>query len=1112
MAASSRILHATSKPISWKHAPPSLIDPLLPRDHLVFQIEQSLQPKQSASRITSYFVVAPAGYGKTTLIAQWANQATLPVVWYHLDASDDDPVACIRGLVEALRMQLPRGAWEVERFIGRVRVGPPSPLDVRHAAAILSSDMRRCVTKPLVLVLTGLSDLAPLAGGYKLLDELVNRPPDHVQVVIESREYPRLHVASLLMQHRLEGLNFDSLKLRPDEFRALIDRAGVRATEDEIRHLEELCAGWLTGVLLATGALLPRFLESITSDQFDHERVIDYLSREILDRLPTDLREFSVRAAVFSSMRPEWCDELLGTDDARSHLIALEKRTGFVSRVGGEGENPVYRFQPFLREAFLDELAAAPEGSSRRRMLHDRAGHLLEQRSEYEEAAQQYALAGDHDALVALVEARRSVLLRGGQGATLVRWILLLPEGRRARWPQLEVLLAELHRYTGNAEQARKAAHDAAHILRGEPRDPKLAARLLVVMGHIAFQEGRNEDALALSERALALTPDGADEVALGAGLLGASAHLAMDGPDRAVAVLDDLARRCGNLRDAWAVALMQYVRSKSLLTRGAYDAAEAAAVSALASAQEAGDEITAINARLNLGAIAARRRHVAAAQEQFKEAQAQAIAAGYLRGQIYAAINRADVYTICGNYKPAIVVYQEAWPIVIAAEDMHLRTCLAANLAYCLVADGQARAAMAVLQRELGESECHARDLNWVDLVVALGYAYTREGECARATTILQEACDRAQELHAGLKVARARLYLAVAAVGVDHAAAVEWLRAALADAAPFGIDAVTVEVRRLGELHPLLDCVDHPLASELKVALAADGDATLDPPNVSSRLAPSADFIELSAAETGAEIGLVRIFTLGEPRVFVGTDRVRHWRKLCVRDLLLFLAERGSVSTDQALAALWPDCPEERGKALFREARSRLSDALGMGESVIKDDHRWRLNVRVRVDAHEFEALLADGEQSVQEGDLTSAATAYRQALTLWRGPYLDDLYGEWPVLRRDALQRRYEDGLEHLGEVELRLRRLDDAIQHFFVLLEIDRTRESAYRGLMRAFALRGEIASALQQYVACEHMLARELNMPPSQETATLAQALRARANATRGLHDSGATGA
>jgi DNA-binding SARP family transcriptional activator len=253
------------------------------------------------------------------------------------------------------------------------------------------------------------------------------------------------------------------------------------------------------------------------------------------------------------------------------------------------------------------------------------------------------------------------------------------------------------------------------------------------------------------------------------------------------------------------------------------------------------------------------------------------------------------------------------------------------------------------------------------------------------------------------------------------------------------------------------------------------------------------------------------VRIFTLGEPRVFVGTDQIKHWRKLVVRDLLLFLAERRSVSTDQALGALWPDCTEERGKALFREARSRLSTALGAEECVVKDGQRWRLKVEVRVDALEFESLLDAGEQCAQEGDLSSAATAYRQALTLWRGPYLDDLYSEWPAFRREALLRRHQDGLERLGEIELRLRRFDDAIQHFFVLLEVDPTRESGYRGLMRAFALRGEISSALQQYSACERMLRTELGMSPSQETAALAQTLRARARAPRVLRERVAVG-
>lgn len=1096
----ARSAHAlTSAP--WKHAPPRLAETLLPREHLVQKLEQCLARRQRGTDpYEVFFIDAPAGYGKTTLLAQWAAQTTAPVTWYHLDASDNDPVVFLRGLVHALRAKTPRSVWQSDLLLGKTRSASQSALDLQRALDLFFADLRQNLARrPHVLILTGVSTLEQ-SGGQALLNDLLARPADNLRLALECREHPSVYVSQLIAQRRINGLSAADLSLRSDEFAVLLQQAGIESEGEQARQLETLCGGWITGVLLATGTLLPQFLQSCSSDIVDHERVVEYLSREVIDRLPAPLRDFAMEAAVLDPMTPPVCADLLGVVEAREHLVALEQRTGFMTRIGRQVDDAHFRFQPFLRQALLARLDVSHDGPAYRHTLHERAGRLLEERGDYQEAVQQYVLGRHYTRVIEVIEARRGALQRSGEGATLARWIDMLPPSLRARTPWLQVLRAELFRQAGQIDEAEAIVEQlAATAPRLVEKEPQLAAELLVVQGYLALQAGRGEEARQRAMFALRLAPENAQELGVRAELLLVSATLATQGPRAALAQAKSITERCKAIRDLWALASLHYLRSKMFLIEGAYDDSEASATAALRTAEEATDEVTAVNARLNLGAIALRKHQMARAREQFENAQSQAIAAGYARGEAYALTNLADIHMISGAYAEAAEAYERAWHVVTVLKtgDAHLRAATARNFGVTLTMLGQAARAVELLGPEVEMFGGLDHDLSWIDLSVALGFAKLRVGAYRRAHEILVEASERAEGLDATLKSGRAHLYLAAVELGMGHGEQARMtLEVALMTLAALGgPDVALFEVKQLPELLPLLAESPHSLARGLCTLLA-------NPSSTTSATAPTTN-AQASAMimdeEPHEERDLVvHLFALGEPRVLVGSERVRAWRKPGVRDLLFYLAEQGSASTEQILTALWPDEDPAKTKTLFRETRSRLKTALGVGDVVVKDGMRWRLAIEYWSDTEEFERLLAEGEQLTAQKELSAAAIALRQALTYWTGSYLEDIYLEWPLQRRDELQRSYHSALELLASLELQLGRLDEAAQHYYQLLEVDSYREGAHRGLMRYFARRHEIGRALDQYQTFAHRLSQELGVEPSQETLELYQAMRANA--------------
>lgn len=1082
--------------LAWKIQAPRLDPRLLPRPRLVARLEAALGRKAPSGDV--FLIAAPAGYGKSTLIAQWAAESAVPVAWYHLDAGDDDPVTLIQGLVKALKARLPRSTWQVESLLARLRPGALSALDLRRAAAILTQDIRANVGRPLTLALTGISELKASSDGHKLLNHLLARQPDHLRLLLEARDYPRLRLSTLVTQHRLSGLGMDDLRLDDAEFDALLDLTGAALAPDARETLRGLCGGWMTGVLLATGALLPEFLRAGDTAELDAERVFDYLAVEVIDALDPALRDFATEAAVLGYMTAPLCANLLELPSAQAPLVALEQRTGFVTRIGRRPQEPVYRFQPLLRQALLARLEAVPDGPARRRTLHLRAGLLLEALGDAEEAVQQYRLAGAQDRILALIEAQRGALLRAGRGATLERWLDLLPAEVREREPELLVLLAELRRQAGQGDEARAVAdHAWATVQLYAMERPELQARALLLRAQLRVTHAEYELARRDCAAVLALAPTEAVDLRIQALCAQARCVEVEEGAGAALECLRRADALSGARSDPWLVAQVHYLRSGLLLRRGEYGQAETAAHTALLHAQEANDEVSAINCRLNLGTINALTQHYASAREQLEMAHAQAEQAGYAIGCAYALFNLADLDVELGQCARAAETYECALQAAVEAGDEYLRAGVYAGLGYTLTAMGEATTAVTRLHPELEARAARGLDADWVKIAISLGFALHRSGQAERAAALLLEARECASALGIALESAQAGAHLAAAELARGHTQpAAEALAAALdATQATERLGSLLIVARHLPELRPLLDRLRarHPLAAELLDALRA--------PASGEDGAVAAVAADVAAVVDGAddEDATIRVFALGESRVYVGTRQVTRWRMPHARELLFFLLDKGEpVTRDTILTTFWPHRDPEESANTFRQARFQLKQALGR-ECLAQQNGRWRLAVDVWVDAREFERLVDAGERLAAAGRLGDAAATLTRALGLWHGPYLEDCAGDWAYWRRDGLQRRYLSCLELLADVETRLERHDAATQHYYQMIDLEPHRESAHRGLMRQFAQRGELAQALHQFARCFNALKHDLGVTPSRETIELYRALRSQYN-------------
>jgi len=371
-------------------------------------------------------LVAPAGYGKTTLLREWAELDDRTLVWVSLDRFDDDPAALVNVLAVAFEQAMPGderlAAVVALPMTGRAVLGGAAPM---LAAAI------EYVGTPFVLVLDDVHE-AGSPDCQDVLEVALGRIPLGSQVVMASR-----HVPPFLSRLRLGGdvveIGADHLRLDLDDARQVFDVLDVGADDEVLERLVAHTEGWPTGITLA--ALVARDGGDPVEVGGDDRFVADYLYRACYSALDPDDQAFLRRTALLEHLSAGCCDAVLDRNDSRARLRELERQGLFlvpIDRRRGE-----YRYHQLFREFLVAELERAEPGADVD--VHRRAAKWCERHDHVHLAIEHLLAAGDHEQSVRLVAERGLTAYQAGDLAALTRWMEELGDDAIASFPPLVV-------------------------------------------------------------------------------------------------------------------------------------------------------------------------------------------------------------------------------------------------------------------------------------------------------------------------------------------------------------------------------------------------------------------------------------------------------------------------------------------------------------------------------------------------------------------------------------------------------------------------------------------------------------------------------------------------
>jgi LuxR family maltose regulon positive regulatory protein len=788
---------------------------LVPRPHLIGRLDAGLAAGRRLSLIS-----APAGFGKTTLVASWLSERMKDedrrmktgqsdpssfilhpssFAWLSLDAGDGDLARFLAYLVAALQTAAaPVGAG----LAGLLQSPQPPPTE-----ALLTALLNDLAVLPdrVILVLDDYHTLdAPAVD--RALAFLVEHLPPQLHLVLVTREDPHLSLARLRARDQLTELRASDLRFTPAEAATFLTQVmGLSLAADDIATLEARTEGWVAGLQLAALSMQGRddsagFLQAFAGS---HRFVLDYLAEEVLGRQPEAIRSFLLHTALLDRLCAPLCNAVVGRDDGKAMLEALERSNLFLIPL--DDERQWYRYHHLFAEVLQAHLMQArPDQVA---SLHQRASVWYEQHGLRPDAIRHALAARDVGRAAGLIElAGPAIDDRSIQPALWLGWVEALPEALVRARPVLSAWYAYALLGRGDLEAAAARFADAERwldqtgvqlatpsaemVVADQEQLRSLPATIAVGRAYIAQALGNLPDTLRYAHQALELAPEQALFRRAQAAMLLGMTHWAsgnLQAADRVFAEYTTRLGAAGNLPDA--IAVLADIR----LTLGRLREAIGAVEQCLAFVMDQGEPLPLDTADLHRelsvlyleqGNLAAAAHHIQRGKElgeraglpilryRLRIAQARLSAAQadpdgalalleeaerlYIRSPLPdfcpIAAMKARIWLAQGRLRDA-----QGWArernLSVDDTPSYLREFEQITLARLLIAqygssrtDGSLHTVMRLLDRLLQAAEAGGRMGSAIEILVLQALAYQAQGDITRALVPLERALSLAE------------------------------------------------------------------------------------------------------------------------------------------------------------------------------------------------------------------------------------------------------------------------------------------------------------------------------------------------------------------------------
>jgi LuxR family maltose regulon positive regulatory protein len=1023
-------------------------------------------------------VSAPAGYGKTSLLIDFADDTDLPVCWYTLDPFDRDLRVFLEYLIAAIALRFPAFGERSRAFLREV--ADPAH-NLYPMVATLVQEIHDAIPEYFCLILDDHHTVAEQEQTHEFLDLLVKYMGENCHLIVASRSLAALpNLPSLVAQKQAVGLGMNDLRFSAQEIRALArQNHGLELPLRQANKLAEQTGGWIMGLLLSVAPHWEQAQQDTPIRGRINVGVYDYLSQQVLDRQPAPLRDFLLASSVLDELDPELCRAALDLAEPAALMEQLQRHNLFV--IGFEGEDDRLRYHDLFRDFLRATLRR--RDPARYRSLVRRAAEVHAARGEWERAVDRYLKLTEYQRVAEIIEQTAKCMYETGRWDALAGWIDALPEQIVAAHPPFWIYRGKIH--TDRAEHAAAMdLYDRAEKAFVAADNRPWAAFTLATKGSLLRFQGHYADAVTHCRKAVSIAHGDGARVKLAQALAHRNiglCQLRLGRPAEGLETLQQALHLYETLDDSYDIGMIHHDLGLGHELAGDIEEAVRHYQAALRRWQEIGNLGPWALTLNNLSVIYHLQGEYDKALQLLNDAFSKVRKGGNPRGEAAIWASLGDLHRDLGAYERARQAYTEGLEVATEVGEGFLITYTLDGLGHVYRLQGNRDAARERLQEAMEYAVKHGSVYEDGLCRTSLGILASEEGDVAAARQQLGKAIQLFEACGFRRELARAYLHRAMASFLTGER-----------DEALTDLEQTLTLVDQLGYDQFLV--VDGVQIKPLLRYAAGQGVRN----DVLPRLLERIEAHEARVARQPDPLGraeprhTLRISALGFPRVELDGKPVR-WVTLQSRDLLLCLLQHPlGLRKERVGEYFWPEYDPYKLDGIFHSNVYRLRRAL-FRESVVYEDDLYRFNSESDYwfDVEQFDRLLDEAGQE-QEQDQAQATALLAEALALYQGDYLEGIYADWCILERERLRERYLAALAELAGLYVKQEALAQAVELLQRLLAQDPYREVAHRELMRCYHHLDNRGAAIRQYQTCARILREELGLSPLPETEELYQ--------------------
>jgi LuxR family maltose regulon positive regulatory protein len=1032
-------------------------------------------------------IAAPAGYGKTSLLIDFAHQSQLPICWQTIDRLDQDILRFLVHFIAAIRKRFP--AFGEESFSAIMDVFDET-INVDAICTTIVNDLYDHILEHYVIVLDDYHLLGSNQKVEQFISHFINAVDENCHLIIASRALLTLPELPLLVaQSQVGGLSYEELMFTGDEILSLFQQNyHLELTSDAINTLLADTEGWITGLVLATQMYGQETTQLSRIKRVTGISLYDYLSDQVFSRQSDETKTFLLLSSLLEEFDVGLCHEVLAgcmgspEPDWNALLNYTLKNNLFALPVGEKTIS--IRYHHLFRD-FLQHRALAEYPDISRTILQRLADHHLKNK-DWALAHEIYQQLGDHASILEMLISDGSEIQASGNLLALSDWLGGCLETDYKQHPELLSLLGSVRVMRGQVEEGLVCLEKAIPRLL-ERRDPTHLVRALLRRSDVFRMLGKYQQAIQDAQRALTISNESKTLLAWRARAMRAlGTNYYMTGAlVKSGAHLKKSLLTYRKLNDTHNTALLSMELGLVYTNLGDYQLAEAAYNEALDLWSKAGNPVWQANLNNNLGVLYHQTGQFIAAIYTLERALSFAKQSGYPRMEAFSLASIGDIYRDLGAITEAEQAYNKSAIINNDIKDRFLVIHLGLAEAELALRKNDPKKAGYLGSQVFEQAQKNASDLELALAGSWLGRFYITQCKPHEAIDVLRSSLiiyDRERDRSNG---DTSRLYLAVAhfVIGDMKAASLELSRVLKTTRLFNGWSNIIIPAQQMkSQLHDML--VIDQMQSTVSHILSLVAEYEDKMPALRRQIRQHSLTIPFGPPRLSIR-GLGSMQVKLNNRVITNTM----WQTMLSRNLFYYLLQHTDGVTKETVGlAFWPDSNPEDMKVRFKNAIYRLRRAIGK-EVVQFEDDRYLFNrsLDYEYDVDEFINTLAQADAERE----TQAKAAYLiHAIHVYKGTFLPGLDLPDINIERERLQQLFENACIQAAELSLSFANYQDSIHFCLRAIEVNPYLETAYQFLFKAYSALGNKAAIIKSYQQLESILREDLSTVPSPETIRL----------------------